>query len=125
MSPYNARWKAGPTTAFKYGIAVLSVTAALISAILMQTRLQTEPFASSFLCAIMFAAWFGGAGRDLLAAGLAVLAFIYFAAALTHIVRCGINGDTARCLVRGLDALRSVDKRSAEGCSERAPTRSR
>jgi PAS domain S-box-containing protein len=84
MSPYNARWKAGPTTAFRYGIAVLSVTAALVFAVLLQTYLHTEPFASSFLCAIMFAAWFGGAGPDLLAAGLAVLAFIYYAAAPAH-----------------------------------------
>jgi PAS domain S-box-containing protein len=81
MSQYNARWKAGPATAFKYGIAVLSVTTALVFAVLMQTYLQTEPFASSFLCAIMFAAWLGGAGPDLLAAVLAVLAFMYFAAA--------------------------------------------
>jgi PAS domain S-box-containing protein len=84
MSQYNARWKAGPATAVKYGIAVFSVTAALVFAVLMQTYLQTEPFASSFLCAIMFAAWFAGFGPDLLAAVLAVLAFIYYAAAPTH-----------------------------------------
>lgn len=84
MSQCNARWKAGPTTAFKYGIAVLSVTLALVFAVLMQTYLQTEPFASSLLCAIMFAAWFGGSGPDLLAAVLAVLAFIYYAAAPAH-----------------------------------------
>jgi PAS domain S-box-containing protein len=84
MSQYSARWKAGRATAFKYGIAVFSVTAALAFAVLMQTYLQTEPFASSFLCAIMFAAWFGGAGPDLLAAVLAVLAFMYFAAAPGH-----------------------------------------
>jgi PAS domain S-box-containing protein len=84
MSQYNARWKVGPATAFKHGIAVLSVTAALVFAVLMQTYFQTEPFASSFLCAVMFAAWFGGSGPDLLAAGLAVLAFIYFAAAPSH-----------------------------------------
>ena len=84
MSKYNARWKTDATTAFKYGIAVLSVTAALVFAVLIQTYLQTEPFASSFLCAIMFAAWFAGSGPDWLAAGLAVLAFIYYAAAPTH-----------------------------------------
>jgi C4-dicarboxylate-specific signal transduction histidine kinase len=62
-------------------VAVLSIAAALASALLLQRYLQTEPFASSLLCAIMFAAWFGGAGADLLAVALAVLAFIYFAAA--------------------------------------------
>jgi C4-dicarboxylate-specific signal transduction histidine kinase len=62
-------------------VAVLSIAAALVTALLLQRYLQTEPFASSFLCAIMFAAWFGGAGADLLAVALAVLAFVYFAAA--------------------------------------------
>jgi C4-dicarboxylate-specific signal transduction histidine kinase len=62
-------------------VAVLSIAAALVSALLLQRYLQTEPFASSLLCAIMFAAWFGGAGADVLAVALAVLAFIYFAAA--------------------------------------------
>jgi C4-dicarboxylate-specific signal transduction histidine kinase len=84
MSQYNALWKADQATISKYGIAVLSVTVALIFALLMQTYLHTELFSSSFLCAIMFAAWFGGAGPDLLAAVLAVLAFMYYAAAPTH-----------------------------------------
>lgn len=84
MSRYTVLWKADPATAFKYGIAVLSVAAALVFAVLMQTYLRTEPFASSFLCAIMFAAWFGGAGPDWLAAVLAVLAFMYCAAAPGH-----------------------------------------
>ena len=65
-------------------MAVLSVAAALVSALLLQRYLQTEPFASSLLCAIMFAAWFGGASADLLAVVLAVLGFVYFAAAPGH-----------------------------------------
>jgi C4-dicarboxylate-specific signal transduction histidine kinase len=68
----------------RYGVAVLSVTAALASALLLKRYLQTEPFASSLLCAIMFSAWFGGAGADLLAVVLAVLGFVYFAAAPGH-----------------------------------------
>jgi K+-sensing histidine kinase KdpD len=84
MWQYNARWTVGLSTAFRCGVAVLSVTAALGFAVLLQTHLRTEPFASSFLCAVMFASWLGGAGSDLLAAGLAVLAFIYYAAAPTH-----------------------------------------
>src|ERR1700722_6522148 len=84
MPQYHFLWRAGPATALRYGIAVLSVATALVFAVLMQTYLQTEPFASSFLCAIMFAAWFGGAGPDWLAAVLAVLAFMYFSAAPGH-----------------------------------------
>jgi C4-dicarboxylate-specific signal transduction histidine kinase len=68
----------------RYGVAALSIAAALANALLLQRYLQTEPFASSLLCAIMFAAWFGGAGADLLAVVLAVLGFIYFAAAPGH-----------------------------------------
>ena len=56
----------------RYGVAVLSIAAALASALLLQRYLQTEPFASSLLCAIMFAAWFGGAGADLLAVALEI-----------------------------------------------------
>jgi C4-dicarboxylate-specific signal transduction histidine kinase len=84
MSQYNALGKADHVTISRYGIAVLSVTVALIFALMLQNYLHTEPFASSFLCAVMFAAWFGGAGPDLLAAVLAVLAFMYYAAAPSH-----------------------------------------
>src|SRR5216683_60605 len=84
MSRSQALWSSRPAANLTYGVAVLSVAAALVFATLMQTYLQTEPFASSFLCAIMFAAWFGGAGPGLLAAVLAVVAFIYYAAAPSH-----------------------------------------
>jgi C4-dicarboxylate-specific signal transduction histidine kinase len=62
-------------------VAVLSIAAALVNALLLKHYLQTEPFASSLLCAIVFAAWYGGAGADLLAVALAVVGFVYFAAA--------------------------------------------
>src|SRR6267378_3771116 len=68
MSQSQSLWKSRPSANLSYGVAVLSVAAAVVFATLMQTYLQTEPFASSFLCAIMFAAWFGGAGPGLLAA---------------------------------------------------------
>ncbi len=84
MSQSQALWKSRPSANLSYGVAVLSVAAALVFARLMQAYLQTEPFASSFLCAVMFAAWFGGAGPGLLAAVLAVVAFIYYAAAPSH-----------------------------------------
>jgi PAS domain S-box-containing protein len=84
MSQSKALSKSRPSANLSYGVAVLSVAGAVVFATLMQTYLQTEPFASSFLCAIMFAAWFGGAGPGLLAAALAVLAFVYYAAAPSH-----------------------------------------
>jgi C4-dicarboxylate-specific signal transduction histidine kinase len=81
MSLSNPQPASGRPASLRYGVAVLSVAAAVVFAVLMQKYLHTEPFASSLLCAIMFAAWFGGAGPDLLAIVLAVLAFIYIAAA--------------------------------------------
>src|ERR1700712_5533311 len=61
-----------------YAMAVLSVVVAAIVAELITRFLHTEPIASSMLCAVIFAAWFGGFGPALLAIALAVLAFHYY-----------------------------------------------
>src|SRR6266403_2099823 len=66
-----------PPVIWGYGIAVLSVTAALIIARLPAFHLDAAPV-SLFLCAIMFTAWFGGAGPGLLATALSTLAFHYY-----------------------------------------------
>jgi PAS domain S-box-containing protein len=63
-----------------YAMAVLSVAVAIIAAQLITRFLHTEPIASSMLCAVIFAAWFGGFGPALLAIALAVLAFHYYLA---------------------------------------------
>jgi signal transduction histidine kinase len=65
-----------PSAVLRYAIAVLSVAIALVAALLVVTFLQTEPFVSLFLCAIMFAAWFGGIGPWLFATGLSL--FYYY-----------------------------------------------
>jgi len=59
-------------------IAVLSAAAALAIGRLLDTYVETSPFVSLFLCAIMFAAWFGGVGPGLLATALSILAFDYY-----------------------------------------------
>ena len=56
----------------RYGAAALAVTISSLAAELLQAYMHTEPYASSFLCAVMFAAWYGGVG-----AGLALLVWIY------------------------------------------------
>src|SRR5947209_16012944 len=61
-----------------YAMAVLSVAVAIVAAELMTRLLHTEPIASSMLCAVIFAAWFGGFGPALLAIALALLAFHYY-----------------------------------------------
>jgi PAS domain S-box-containing protein len=59
-------------------MAVLSVAVAIIAAELITRLLHAEAIASSMLCAVIFAAWFGGFGPALLAITLALLAFHYY-----------------------------------------------
>jgi PAS domain S-box-containing protein len=59
-------------------MAVLSVAVAIIAAEFMERLLNAEPIASLMLCAVIFAAWFGGFGPALLAIALALLAFHYY-----------------------------------------------
>jgi signal transduction histidine kinase len=62
---------------WSYAVAVLSVALALAAGVLLDTYLQTAPYVSLFLCAILFVAWFGGIGPGLLAAALAIIASEY------------------------------------------------
>jgi PAS domain S-box-containing protein len=57
---------------------MLSVAVAAVAAQILTVFLHTEPIASSMICAIMFAAWFGGFGPGLLAIALALFAFHYY-----------------------------------------------
>lgn len=66
-----------PPAIWSYGIAVLSVTAALIILRLPALHLEAAPV-SLLLCAIMFTAWFGGVGPGLLATALSAVAFHYY-----------------------------------------------
>jgi len=60
-----------------YGIAILSVSSALIISRWPPLHLETAPV-SLFLCAIMITALFGGVGPGLLATALSSLAFDYY-----------------------------------------------
>jgi PAS domain S-box-containing protein len=60
-----------------YAMAVLSVIAAIAATDLTTRLLDTEPIALLMLCAVIFAAWFGGFGPGLLAITLAASAFHY------------------------------------------------
>ena len=59
-------------------MAVLSVAVAIVAAELITRLLHAEAIASSMLCAVIFAAWFGGFGPALMAIALALLAFHYY-----------------------------------------------
>ncbi len=61
----------------RYGVAILSVIAAVIILLLMDTDLQAAAHVSLFLCAVIFGTWFGGIRPGLLAILLSILAFAY------------------------------------------------
>src|SRR5207248_8712738 len=69
-----------PATIFYHAVAVLSVAVAVITAELITRLLNAEAIATTMLCAVIFAAWFGGFGPALLAIALALLAFHYYLA---------------------------------------------
>src|SRR5258707_3916050 len=71
------RWPK-PVTISYYATAVFSVAVAIVAAELITRLLHAEPIASSMLCAVIFAAWFGGFGPAMLATALALLAFPYY-----------------------------------------------
>jgi C4-dicarboxylate-specific signal transduction histidine kinase len=66
-----------PPVIWSYGIAVLTVTSALIVSRLPGLHLEAAPV-SLFLCAVILSAWFGGIGPGLLATTLSALAFYYY-----------------------------------------------
>ncbi len=67
-----------PPTISHYAVAALSVAVGIIAAELITRLFHAEAIASSMLCAVIFAAWFGGLGPALLAIALALLAFHYY-----------------------------------------------
>src|SRR6266478_3402345 len=71
MARSNPLWPSAPG-------AILAVAAAAVVGLLLDRFLQTAPTVSLFLCAVLFAAWFGGAGPGLLATGLSILTFDYY-----------------------------------------------
>lgn len=63
---------------WRYGLAVLSVAAAVISLMFMEIRWQLSVPVSVFLLAVIISAWVGGVKSGLLATALAILGFDYF-----------------------------------------------
>jgi C4-dicarboxylate-specific signal transduction histidine kinase len=77
MSSSNPLLWPRPPVIWGYGIAVLSIAAALIVSRLPAVHLQDAPV-SLFLCAVILSAWFGGVGPGLFATALSALAFNYY-----------------------------------------------
>src|ERR1700674_3879489 len=77
MSSSNSLLWPRPPVILGYGIAVLSIAAALTVSRLPAIHLQDAPV-SLFLCAVILSAWFGGVGPGLVATALSALAFNYY-----------------------------------------------
>src|SRR5258708_38856908 len=78
IKPKPPQWWPMPSTIAYYAMAVLSVAVAVGASELITRLLHAEHIASSMLCAVIVAAWFGGFGPALLAIALALLAFHYY-----------------------------------------------
>jgi PAS domain S-box-containing protein len=87
----------------RHGIAVLSVTVALVIARLMDFYLVTAPV-SLFLCAVMLSAWFGGITPGLSSAALSLLAFDYYFVTPVHSFAVEAN-EVPRLISFALSAL--------------------
>jgi PAS domain S-box-containing protein len=78
IKPNLLHWSPSQPPISHYAMAVLSVAVAILAAELITRLLHAEAIASSMLCAVIFAAWFGGFGPALLSTTVALLAFHYY-----------------------------------------------
>ena len=106
----------------RYGIAVLSVTAALVIARLLQMKYGFEPFVP-FICAMMFTAWFGGVRPGLVALAISLLAFHYYF--LIPIYPLGMEKEIPRLVVAALTSLFVVSLSAAQGNAAESLRRAR
>jgi PAS domain S-box-containing protein len=83
MSRSNPLLLPKPPVIWRYGIAVLSVTAALKLTQWPALHLEESPLAL-FVIAVLISAWFGGAAPGLLATALSSLVFDYYFLAPMH-----------------------------------------
>jgi signal transduction histidine kinase len=81
-TPNPLLWPKAPAI-WSYGIAVLSVAAALVISGWPALHLRDAPV-SLFLCAVILSAWFGGVWPGSLATALSALAFYYYFLPPTH-----------------------------------------
>lgn len=110
LKPYRPWWTKPPVVV-RYGVAVLSVSAALLIARWLQIQYHYGPFAL-FLCAMMFSGWFGGVRPGLLSAALSLLTFHY--CFLVRLYPLGVGKELPRLLLAGLTALFTVSLSAAQ-----------
>jgi PAS domain S-box-containing protein len=118
VSRSSPLWPSLPRVLLYYAVAVLAVAAAVLAGLAVDRFLQTAPFVSLFLCAVLLSAWLGGIGPGLFATGLSILAFDYFFITPVHSLLVG-SGGTLRIALFAITALfvvwvSAAQKRTAE-----------
>jgi len=104
MSPsFNPLLWRRPPVVSQYGVAVLSVAAALFLTYWPVLHLESAPV-SLFLCAVIFSAWYGGVGPGLLATILSAFVFYYDFLPPVHSLAVKPT-ETARFVVFAMSAL--------------------
>jgi PAS domain S-box-containing protein len=104
VSRSSPLWPSVPGTMLYSIIAFLAVATAVIAGMLVDRFLQSAPFVSLFLCAVLVAAWLGGVGPGLLATALSILAFQYFFISPIHSLVTGFQ-DLLRIALFALTAV--------------------
>jgi PAS domain S-box-containing protein len=87
-----------------YAAATFAVAAATGFSLIAQDLLHIDPYVSLFLCAILFAAWFGGAGPGVAAVTLSIFSFDYLFIGPFHTLFMGAE-DALRLLFFAIAAL--------------------
>src|SRR2546428_13468360 len=77
MPNFKTSTRRSTSVVLRYGLAVLSVAAALAITQLLRTFFEPTPN-SLFFCAIVVSSWFGGLGSGLLSGLLSVGVFDYY-----------------------------------------------
>jgi PAS domain S-box-containing protein len=125
LQPFKER-QSGQPLILRYGVAVVSVAAALIATLSMRTQLGqgSTPIVAVFLCAVMFSAWFGGFKPGLFAIALSLLAFKYYFATPFYSFAIDIR-EIPRLLVFTLSALFVVALSAAQRTAAESLRRAR
>jgi len=124
MAKSNPLWWPKSPVLLNYGIAVLSVTAALTIARWIESVLQSGPQVSLFLCAVMLSAWFGGVRPGLLAIALSVLAFDYYFVPPINSFAVAVN-ELPRLLIYMLSAVLAGSLSAAQRSTAQSLKRAR
>ena len=124
MSNSKLPWWPKPSVIARYATAVPSVVVALVIGLLLNRFLETAPFVSLFLCAIMVTSWYGGVGPGLFATALSISAFEYYFLPPIHSVAVALK-DIPRIALFAITALIVIALNAAQRSAAQSLRRTR